>query len=75
MQKLGGEAHFWRKEMCPPQSLNFNPLDYSIWSVLQYRIQGISHPNMESLKVHIAEAWATLDEAFIASACCLSGAE
>ena len=48
---------------------DLNPLDYSIWSALQERVQGTSHPNMESLKAHIAEAWDTLDEAFIASAC------
>ena len=50
------EAHFWRKEMWPPQSLDLNPLDYSIWSVLLERVQGTSHPNMESLNAHIAEA-------------------
>ena len=55
--------------MWPPQSPDLNPLDYSFWSVLQERVQETSHPNMESLKAHIAEAWVTLDEAFIASAC------
>ena len=48
---------------------DFNPLDYSIWSVLQETVQGTPHPNIESLKAHIAEAWDTLDEAFIASTC------
>ena len=43
--------------------------DYSIWSVLQERVQGTSHPSMESLNSHIKEAWDTLDEAFIASSC------
>ena len=69
MQELRGEAHFCRKEMWPPQSLDLNPLDYSIRGVLQERVQGTSDPNIESLKAHIAEAWDTLDEAFIASAC------
>ena len=55
--------------MWPPQSPDFNPLDYSIWSVLQERVQGTSYPNMESPKAQIAEAWDTLTEAFIASAC------
>ena len=44
------EAHFWRKDMWPPQSPDLNPLDYSIWGVLQERVQGTSQPNMESLK-------------------------
>ena len=73
MEELGEEANFWRKEISPPQSPNLNPLDYSIWSVLQESVQGT--PNMESLKAHIAEAWDTPDEAFIASACCFSGAD
>ena len=47
---------------------DLKPLDFSIWDVLQERVQGTSHPNMESVKAHIAEAWDTLDEAFIASA-------
>ena len=50
MEELGVEARFWRKEMQPPQSPDLNPLDYSIWGVLQERVQGPSHPNMESLQ-------------------------
>ena len=45
------------------------PRNQSVWSVLQERSQGTSHPNMESVNAHIAEAWDTLVEAFIASAC------
>ena len=64
MTELRGEAHFWRKEMWPPQSPDLNSLDYFFWGILQERVHGTSYPNMESLKAHIAEAWA-----FIASAC------
>ena len=69
MEELGEETHFWLKEMWPPQSLDLNPLDYFIWGVLQERVQGTPHPNMESLNAHIAEARGTLDETFIISAC------
>ena len=48
---------------------DLNPLDFSIWSVLQERVQRPSPPSMESLKAHIAEAWEFLDEAFIDEAC------
>ena len=37
-EELGGQSHFWRKEMWPPQSPDLNPLDYSIWSVLQQEV-------------------------------------
>ena len=43
-----------------------NPRDFSIWGVLQGRVQVTLHPNMESLKAHTA-AWDTLDETFMAS--------
>ena len=49
--------------MWPPQSPDLNSLDYFFWGILQERVHGTSYPNMESLKAHIAEAWA-----FIASA-------
>ena len=54
-EELGGEAHFWRKEMWPPQSPDLNPLDYSIWSVLQEEVQGVSHPNVEALNASVAK--------------------
>ena len=69
MTELRGEAHFWRKEMWPPQSPDLNSLDYFFWGILQERVHGTSYPNMESLKAHIAEAWDAVDEAFIASGC------
>ena len=47
---------------------DLNPLDFSIWGVFQESVQGTLHSKMESVKAHIAEAWDTQDEAFIASA-------
>lgn len=68
-EELGGEAHFWRKEMWPPQSPDLNPLDYSIWSVLQEEVQGVSHPNVEALKAHIVKTWEAMDPAYIIKTC------
>ena len=69
MEKLGGRRTSGGKTCGLPSPPYLNPLYHSIWSVLQERVQGVLHPNMESLKVHIAEARDILDEAFIASAC------
>ena len=59
----------WRKETWPPQSPDLNPLDYSVWSVLQQEVQASSHPNLESLKAHIVAAWEALEEAYIIRTC------
>ena len=39
----------------PPQSLD--PLDYSIWTVLQEEVQGEFHANLEVLKAYIVKPW------------------
>ena len=63
------EAHFLAERNVAFPVPDLNPLDYSTSSVLQERVQGSSHPNIELLKAHIAEAWGALDEAFITSGC------
>jgi len=68
-EELGGPDHFWRKEMWPPQSPDLNPLDYSVWSVLQDEVQATSHPNPESLKARIVAAWEALEAANIIRTC------
>ena len=68
-EELGGAPHFWRKEMWPPQSPDLNPLDYSIWSVLQDKVQGSSHPNLEALKAHITEVWEAMEPSYIVKTC------
>ena len=68
-EELGGPDHFWRKEMWPPQSPDLNPLDYSVWSVLQDEVQATSHPNLESLKARIVAAWEALEAAYIVKTC------
>lgn len=68
-EALGGPDHFWRKEMWPPQSPDLNPLDYSIWSVMQQKVQATSHPNLETLKARIVEAWGDLEIDYVVRAC------
>ena len=68
-EELGGPDHFWRKEMWPPQSPDLNPLDYSVWSVLQDEVQATSHPNLESLKARTVAACEALEAAYIVKTC------
>ena len=51
--------------MWQSQSLDLNPLDYGVWSVLQDGVRADSHPNFESLKARIVAAWEALQVTFI----------
>ena len=67
-EELGWETYCWRK-MWPPKSPDLNPLDYSIWSLLQEKVQGVSHPNVEALKAHIMKLWEAMHSAYIMKTC------
>ena len=41
----------------PPNSPDLNPLDYSIWSILEEKACQKPHPNVESLKRVLKKAW------------------
>uniref|UniRef100_A0A914DZ28 DDE-1 domain-containing protein n=1 Tax=Acrobeloides nanus TaxID=290746 RepID=A0A914DZ28_9BILA len=41
----------------PPNSLDLNPLDYSVWSILEEKACVKPHPNVESLKRALKKAW------------------
>ena len=69
LRELGGETHFWRKDMWPPQSPDLNPLDYGIWSLLQQKVQCVSHPSLEALKSHIKKEWKKMEDDFIIRTC------
>jgi DNA-binding Lrp family transcriptional regulator len=46
----------------PPYSPDLNPLDYSVWSILESRACATPHKNVESLKLSLQAAWDTIDE-------------
>ena len=52
------------------QDLNpdVNPLDYTIWGILQNETNAISHPNIGSPKTAIEEEWNKMSEEFILKA-------
>ena len=49
----------WRNPIgeWPPNSPDLNPLDYSIWSILEEKACQKPHPNVESLKRALKKAW------------------
>ena len=46
-----------------------NPLDYTIWSVLEKKTNATSYRNIGSLKTALAEEWNKMFEEFILKAC------
>uniref|UniRef100_A0A914DY47 Uncharacterized protein n=1 Tax=Acrobeloides nanus TaxID=290746 RepID=A0A914DY47_9BILA len=50
---------YWRNNdgEWPPNSPNLNPLDYSVWSILEEKACAKPHPNVESLKRALKKAW------------------
>jgi len=52
----------------PPNSPDLNPVDYSVWNILQEKVYKTRITNFDDLKHHIRTEWAKLDHAVIAAA-------
>ena len=48
---------------------DLNPLDYSIWGILESKINKTCHPNIGSLKTATEEEWNKMSKEFILKAC------
>ena len=62
-------ADFWSKDMWPPNSPDINPLDYSIWAVVENEVCNKPHPSGAALQASITKAWGKMSEAFIKDTC------
>ncbi len=60
---------FWGKEIWPPSSPDLNPLDFSIWGVLEAKACRTSHKNVEDLKKSVKSAWRSLSTQYIQNTC------
>ena len=49
----------WRRNdgEWPPNSPDLNPMDYSVWSILEAKACAKPHKNVESLKRALLKAW------------------
>jgi transposase len=52
---------FIAKDQWPPRSPDLNPLDYSVWSILEDRACREPHETIESLKAALRREWEALD--------------
>lgn len=62
-------AGFWEKSLWPPNSPDLNPLDYSIWSVVEEKACRTPHSSLADLKVSVAKAWNSMKSEYIIKTC------
>ena len=59
---------FITPELWPPNSPDLNPVDYSVWSVIQEKVYQTRIADIDELKQRLLQVWAGLDHGFIAAA-------
>ncbi|KAI6649596.1 Transposase [Oopsacas minuta] len=60
--------HFITKVEWPPSSPDLNPLDFSLWSILESRTCSKSHTNIESLKTSLRREWENIPQEMVRTA-------
>lgn len=58
---------FWDKTVWPSNSPDLNPLDFSIWSILEQKISGKRYDTVEALKRVLKRAWDEITVAELAT--------
>ncbi len=62
-------AEFWTPADWPPYSPDLNPLDFSVWSVLQ-KVQATPHTSLAALCLSITKEWNRMSPAYVCWTCC-----
>uniref|UniRef100_A0A914DXA4 Uncharacterized protein n=1 Tax=Acrobeloides nanus TaxID=290746 RepID=A0A914DXA4_9BILA len=52
---------FISKDGCLSSSPDLNPMDYSVWAILESKANAKAHKNLESLKKALQKAWKKLN--------------
>ena len=60
--------HFTPPTLWPPNSQDLNPVDYSIWCVLQENVYHSRITDLEELKTRLIDEWAQLDQSIVDAA-------
>ena len=53
---------FWSKTLWPPSSPDLNPMDFSVWSMLETEACCSPHTTVESLKMYLVKVWAKIPQ-------------
>ena len=59
---------FISKEEWPPSSPDLNPMDFSVWSILEAKVGVCSHSSMDALKKALVRAWRDIPQNHLRSA-------
>jgi len=59
---------FIPQEKWPPNSPDLNPVDYSIWGILQERVYRLQIHDVKEFKERLLREWRLLDHTIIAAA-------
>ncbi len=62
-------AGYCDKTIWPPSSSDLNPLDYSVWSVVESKACKTPHANIADLKTSVAKAWRALTPSYLIKTC------
>jgi inhibitor of nuclear factor kappa-B kinase subunit alpha len=62
-------ANFWPKDFWPPSSPDLNPLDYSIWGVVEAKACRTSHASVAALKCSISKVWKAMTRDYLIKTC------
>ncbi|KAF2367793.1 hypothetical protein FHG87_001462 [Trinorchestia longiramus] len=62
-------SSFISKDVWPARRPDLNPLDFSIWSVLETRVFATTHTSLESLKAKLQREWEAISQEQICAAC------
>lgn len=59
---------FWSKELWPPSSPDLNPMDFSVWSILEADACASSHGSVDALKRSLEKAWLKIPQETLCNA-------
>jgi hypothetical protein len=62
-------AEFWTPADWPPYSSDLNPLDFSVWSVLQEKVLAMTHTSLVALRQSITREWNRMSPAYVLRTC------
>lgn len=60
---------FIAHEDWPSNSPDLNPLDFSVWSVIESKVCSTRHASLDSLKASLIEAWNEMSEDYLRATC------
>lgn len=61
--------HFISSQQWPPRSPDANPLDFSVWAILQAKVNIKKYHSVDALKTALRREWNKIPQAYIRAAC------